>query len=78
MSRPDRIAARIVTRHSSGSRPPVGAIPISSASARGQKPRASFSDPTIGTSKRPESPSHSRTFRPACVESMTATTVSVP
>ena len=34
--------------------------------------------PTIGMSLRPESPSHSRTLCPACVESMTATTLSCP
>ena len=44
MSRPDRIAARITARHSSGSLPPVGAIPISSALARGRNPSASLSE----------------------------------
>ena len=38
MSSPDRIAARITARQSSGSRPPVGAIPISSAVGAGQEP----------------------------------------
>ncbi len=72
------MAVRIAARHSSGNRPPVGAIPISMASARGRNPRAALSESTIGMSKRPESPSHSRTLRPAWVESMTAVTLSVP
>ena len=62
---PDRIAARITTRQSSGSRPPVGAIPMSRPFARGRNPSASLRLATIGMSKRPESPSHSRTLRPA-------------
>ena len=56
----------------------MGAIPIRSAFALGRNPSASFSVPTIGMSLRPESPSHSRTLCPACVESMTATTLSCP
>ena len=78
MSSPERIAARITWRQSSGSRPPVGAIPISSPFARGRNPSASLRLATIGMSKRPESPSHSRTLRPAWVESITATIRSVP
>ena len=53
-------------------------MPISRALARGRKPSASLSVATIGMSLRPESPSHSRTLRPACVESITATTLSCP
>ncbi len=72
------MAARMTCRHSSGSLPPVGAMPTSSASARGRIPRASLRVGTIGMSLRPESPSHSRTLRPAWVESMTAWTLSCP
>ena len=53
-----------------GAVPPVGAIPMSRPLARGRNPSASLRLATIGMSKRPESPSHSRTLRPACVESM--------
>ena len=82
MSRPARIAARIVSRQLWGSLPPVGAMPMSIAVAGvpADSPMASASSSvaTIGMSNRGASPSHSRTLRPAFVESMTATTGSGP
>ena len=63
----DRV--RIVARQASGSLPPVGAMPMSSVSARGQGQRVIELATTGMSSARP---SHSRTLRPACVESITA------
>ena len=77
MSRPERMAARITPRHSSGSAP-RGRDPDQQRIARGRNPRAALSESTIGMSYLPESPSHSRTLRPAWAESTTATTLSVP
>ena len=76
-SSPASIAAWRIGRHSSGSRPPVGAIPMSSVSGRGRPgiARASARVPTIGTS---DPGIHSAVVRPASVESSTAITSSRP
>ncbi len=70
------MAARIVERQSGGSRPPVGAIPMSSAS--GRRASASSRVATAGTSNRGWAPTISDAIRPAIVESSRHTTVSRP
>ena len=61
-------------RHSAGSLPPVGAMPISNVSGGSGKASASASVATAGMSWPG---SHSETFRPAIDESSTATVRSV-
>ena len=69
------MASRITARQLAGSRPPVGAIPISRVSGRGVMASASPSVSTIGMSWPGRI---DETLPPARVESMTATTVSGP